>query len=173
MNIDIQVSIGDAPHGVAERAKAPGNAATDIKPCYQRRADYRRDRKHDQYELPGADLPARVSGYVLRNAALLLDETIDSVLELGSLGLRGCERQLGVVLLAKLVGARGDNPVLRRDHGELLIESNELFLLSAVADRIQVFGNFALGGIDKVAQRFQTTRIADEGCFCQKSREEV
>lgn len=119
------------------------------------------------------DLAARVAGNVLRDASLFFDKIIDGVLELRGFGLPCIECQLGQVLLIELIGARSNDAVIRTDRTELLIKGHELLLLSPVADRIQVFGNLTLGGVDKVAQWLQPVRIVDERCFCQKPGEKV
>jgi hypothetical protein len=86
--------------------------------------------------LPGANLASGVAGDFLRDASLLCDKIIDSVLELCGFGLRGVECQLGPLLLTELIGARGNNAVIRADHAELLVKSREFLLLGAVVDRI-------------------------------------
>jgi hypothetical protein len=41
--VDVQVSIGDPPHGVAEETQPAGHAAPDIKPRNKNCPDHRRD----------------------------------------------------------------------------------------------------------------------------------
>ncbi len=81
------------------------------------------------------DLAAGVSRYLLCDAALVFHERIDGVLECRRLRLRGIECDLCILLLAELVGARRDNPVVSSDRAQLLIEGSQLLLLCVVGDR--------------------------------------
>ena len=80
LNVDIQIAISDAAHGIAEEAQTPRDTPAHVKPCHEHGADHRRDRQHDQDHLPGADLPAGVTGYLLGDAPLFFDKVINGVL---------------------------------------------------------------------------------------------
>jgi hypothetical protein len=123
--------------------------------------------------LPGAYLTSRVARDFLRDASLLCDKIIDSMLEPRGIALRGVECQLGPLLLTELIGACGKDAVIRADCAELLVKSREFVLLGVVADSTQVLGDFALRGIDKIAQWLQAACIADERCLGQEPRQEV
>ena len=173
VNIDVEIAIGDAAHGVAEQADAAGHAAADIKPCHQSSTHHRRNRQHDQYELRGADLMAGIGGDLARLEALLLRQLVDSALELGCVGLRGIESQLGIALLTELVGARGHDSVIRTDGAKLLVKRQQLGLLCLVADRVQVLDDLSLRRADQVAQRLHAADLAHQRGFNQKTGKKI
>src|SRR5262249_17976697 len=156
VNLHVEIAIGDAPHGVAEEPEAPGNAASNVKPGDQDRADHRSDRKDGQNKLSRPDLVACITGDRLRNAPLLIDEIVDGLLEFRGLGLYGNEGQHGLMLLIEFVGTRGNDSVFGSDRAKLLVKGKELRLLGAVADRIQILGNLSLSRVDKFADWLQT-----------------
>ena len=158
---------------MAEQPNAARHASADIKPCHQSRTEHRRNRQHDQYELRGADLPAGVSGNLARLEALLLRQLVDGALELGCVGLRGIESQLGIALLTELVGARGHDSVIRADGAKLLVKRQQLVLLCLVANRVQVLDDFSLRRADQVAQRLHAAGLAHQRGFDQKPGEKI
>jgi hypothetical protein len=136
---------GQTPHRIAEEAKPPRNAATDVKPCNQCRAKDRSDGQDGEDKLAGVYLVTCVAGYVLRGCTLLFDQGVDRLLELRSVLLCGRECDLRLVLLIELVGTRSNDPVVRADGAKLLVKRGQLLLLRPIGNCIQVLGYLPFG----------------------------
>ncbi len=103
LDMNIQIAIGDAAHGVAEQPEAAGNIAADIKPGDEGRPDDGREREHDQKNLARANLVRGLQGVFLRILALLVHQGIHRLLKVDGFGLCRCKCDLGIVLSIKLV----------------------------------------------------------------------
>src|SRR5207244_2893546 len=126
-----------------------------VEPGNQASGDEGRDRERDKKDSTRADFLGGAGGNDLSVLALLLDKSVDRTLKLDGLGLRCRKCDLSLMLPPQFSRTHGDDPVLARHGGELVVETDQVFPLSGIGERLEVAFDLAPRRVDELAQRLQ------------------
>src|SRR5258708_27030097 len=98
-------------HRAAQIREAAYDVAPDVEPSNQACGDEGGDRERDEKDSTRADFLGGAGGNRLGALALLLDETVDRLLELHGLGLRCRECKLCLMLALQFARAQSNDSV--------------------------------------------------------------